>query len=202
MNWKSWAPLTGIVFVVLLVVGVIVRGEPPDLDSPAQEIVAHYSDDKDSVIAGSILIGLAPVFLLFFAGSLRSALRRAEGEGGVLSAVALVGGAVFAVGIALDATISVALAETVDDIEPSAVQALQALLEYGFVPGTVGAVVLLVSSGISIVRHGALPQWLGWVAIVLGVAFATTFFIAFLLAGIWILVVSVVLAMRAGAATA
>ena len=61
----------------------------------------------------------------------------------------------------------------------------------------------LIASGISIVRHGALPRWLGWVAIVLGVASATpAFFIAFLLAAIWILIVSVMLALRARPATA
>ena len=49
MNWASWAPLTGVVFIVLAVVGFIVQGQPPDVESPVQEIVAHYSDNKDSV---------------------------------------------------------------------------------------------------------------------------------------------------------
>ena len=173
------------------------------MESPVQEIVDHYSGDKDSIVVGSILIGLGTVFLLFFAGSLRSVLRRAEGEGGVLSTIALVGATVLAVGIAIDATISVALAESVDDIEPSAVQALQALWDNDFLPAIVGAVVFLIASGISIVQHGALPRWLGWVAIALGVASATpVLFIALPLAGIWILVVSVMLAMRARTATA
>ena len=36
-------------------------------------------------------------------------------------------------------------------------------------PIAIGIVVLLLSSGLSIVRYGALPKWLGWVAIVLAV---------------------------------
>ena len=49
-----------------------------------------------------------------------------------------------------------------------------------------------------IVRYGALPKWLGWVAIVFGVVALTPFgFFAFLGGIVWILVVSIMLTMRA-----
>jgi hypothetical protein len=194
MRKDWWTPLTGVAFLVVLVVGFIVGGEPPDADSPAQEIVDHYVDNKDSVIAGAILTGVAATLLVFFAGSLRRALRAAEGPGGVLSAVAFAGAIIMAVGAAIDGTISFALAERADDIEPTAVQALQALWDNDFLPIAVGAAVLLLASGLSIVRHGAVPRWLGWVAILLAIVSMTPLgFIGFLGGALWILIVSVFL---------
>jgi len=196
VNRYSLAPLTGVVGVVLAAIGLILVGEPPDADSPVKEIVDHYTDSKDSVIAGVILLGFSVIFFLFFAGSLRAALRRVEGEAGVLSAVALAGATVFVVGVAIDSTISVGLAEAVDDIEPSAVQALQALWDNDGLPIVIGQIVFLIASGISIVRHRALPVWLGWAAIVIAVVVAVLDIVGIIAAGVWILVVSVMLAMR------
>ncbi len=183
---REWlAPLTGVLFVVLVVIGFVIAGEPPDAGDPAQEIIDHYTDNKDSVIIGAALGGLAAMFLVFFGGYLRKVLRAAEGEGGVLSAVAFAGTIIVAVGAAIDATISIALAESVEDIEPAAVQALQALWDNDFIPLALGIELFLFATGISILRHRALPVWLGWVAIVLGILGATPAgFIAFLATGI------------------
>ena len=90
-------------------------------------------------------------------------------RGGVLSAVVLAGASVFVVGVALDSTIGFGLAESVEDIDPSGVQALQALWDNDGLPIVIGQIVFLIASGISIVRHRALPAWLGWAAIVIAV---------------------------------
>jgi hypothetical protein len=198
-----WVPLTGVAFIVVLIIGGLIAGEPPDADSPVQEIVDHYADNKDAIEVGSFVGVAAVVLLVFFGAYLRSVLSAAEGPGGILSALALVGAAIVAVGFAIDITISIALAEAVDDIEPAAVQALQALWDNDFVPLALGSLVFLISSGLSILRHGALPRWLGWVALVLAViGFTPLGFVAFIGAGLWIAVVSVMLTMRARAATA
>jgi hypothetical protein len=197
MRKDWWTPLTGVAFLIVLVVGFIVGGEPPDADSPVQEIVDHYVDNKDSVMAGAILTGIAATLLIFFAGSLRRALNAAEGPGGVLSAVAFAGAIVMAVGAAIDGTISFALAERADDIDPTAVQALQALWDNDFLPIAVGAAVLLLASGLSIVRHGAVPKWLGWVAILLAIISMTPLgFVGFLGGAVWILITSIYLTLR------
>jgi hypothetical protein len=203
MNREWWAPLTGVAFIVVAIVGFAIGGEPPDADSPAQEIVDHYVDNEGSVMAGAVLGGIAASLLIFFAGYLRKVLSAAEGPGGVLSAVALVGAAILAVGAALDATLSFALAETADDIEPASVQTLQALWDNDFMPFAIGNQVFLLASGLSVVRHGALPKWLGWVAIVLGVIAVTPIgFAAFIGGAIWIAIVSVMLSLRLRSATA
>jgi hypothetical protein len=76
--------------------------------------------------------------------------------------------------------------------------ALQALWDNDFIPLALGTEVFLISTGLSIVRHAALPKWLGWVALVLAVVgFTPIGFVAFGGAGLWIAVVSVMLAVRA-----
>jgi Domain of unknown function (DUF4386) len=200
---RDWlAPLTGVVFIVLAIVGFAIQGEPPTAaDDPVEEIVSHYVDNEGSVMFGSALATIAALFLVFFFGYLRKVLRAAEGEGGVLSLISFAGAVVLAVGVALDSTIAFALAETADDIDPTAVQALQALWDNDFLPLALGVSLLMLATGLSVVRHGALPKWLGWVAIVIGVVGITPIgFFAFLVAAIWILVVSVMLTMRARAA--
>ena len=203
MKRDWWVPLTGVAFIVVLIIGGLIAGEPPDADSPVQEIVDHYADNKDAIEVGSFVGVAAVVLLVFFGAYLRSVLSAAEGPGGILSALALVGAAIVAVGFAIDITISIALAEAVDDIEPAAVQALQALWDNDFVPLALGSLVFLISSGLSILRHGALPRWLGWVALVLAViGFTPLGFVAFIGAGLWIAVVSVMLTVRARATAA
>jgi hypothetical protein len=195
-------PLTGVAFVVVLIIGFLVGGEPPDVKNPPQEIVDHYVDNKDSVQFGVLFELIAAGLLLFFAGYLRKVLRAAPGEGGMLPAVALAGATVMAVGAAFDAAISFSLAEAADDIEPTSVQALQALWDNDWPPIALGAAVLLLSSGLSIALYGSLPRWLGWVAVLLGVVgFTPIGFVAFLGGGLWILVVSVMLTVRARALT-
>jgi hypothetical protein len=200
---REWlAPLSGIVFFVLAVVGFLLAGEPPDVsEDSARELVDHYSDNKDSVMVGSAIVTIGATFLVLFFGYLRKVLRAAEGEGGVLSLVAFAGAVIFAIGVAVDSTISFALAETADDIDPTAVQALSALWENDFLPFALGVQVMLLATGLSVILHGALPKWLGWVALLLAVIAVTPVgFIAFLATGLWVLVVSVLLSLRARAA--
>ena len=58
-RWEWLAPLTGVAFVVVVVVSFILMGEPPDADDPASEIVEHYVDNKDSIEIGALLGALA-----------------------------------------------------------------------------------------------------------------------------------------------
>jgi hypothetical protein len=203
MNREMLAPLTGVALIVVVILGFAIGGEPPGADSSAEEIVDFYVDNDSSVMFGAALEGFAATLLIFFAGFLRQVLRAAEGEGHMLSAVAMAGAIVIAVGLAFDATLSFALAETAEDLEPASVQTLQALWENDFVPFAVGFQVFLLASGISILRHGALPKWLGWVAIVLAVIAITPIgFIAAGLGTVWILIVSVISTLRLRSAPA
>ncbi len=195
---SRWAPLTGAAFFVLAIASFAVTGETPDTDDPVREIVRFYVDNEDSVVVAAILATLAASFFVFFAGVVRRVLRDAEGPGGILSAVAFGGAIIFAGGIALDSTISFALADTANKLQPVGVQALSALYSSDFLVFILGLQIFLLATGISVVRHGAMPAWIGWIAIVLGVLAVTPIgFFAFLVAGILILIISVLLTVRA-----
>jgi hypothetical protein len=57
--------------------------------------------------------------------------------------------------------------------------------------------------GISVIRDGAFPKWMGWVLILLGVvAFTPIGFAAVIGLALWILIVSVMLTLRARGGTA
>ena len=89
---KAIGPLTGILFVVLAIVAVVVGGETPDIDDSPVKIVDFYLDNDESQQLASALLALACVALIFFLGSLRRALRAAPGDEGVLSTMAPLGG--------------------------------------------------------------------------------------------------------------
>ena len=198
-----WVPLTGIAFVVVAIASFIVGGEPPGADDGAQKVADFYRDNESSVMFGAALVGVAATLLVFFAGYLRRELRRAEGEDGMLSLVAFAGAVILAVGVAIDATLLFAMAEAAEDVQPAQLQTMQAIWDNDFLPMALGVGVFLLASGLSIVRHGALAAWMGWIAIVLGVtAMTPAGFAAFMGGGVWILIASTMLALRARSAPA
>jgi Domain of unknown function (DUF4386) len=201
---KDWlVPLTGVGFIVVGIVSFIVGGEPKSADDPVREIVAYYVDNKDSVQAGAFIGVAATVLLVFFGAYLRRILREGAEEGEMLSLVSFIGVVIVAVGLAIDTTILVALSEAADDINPVAVQSLQALWDNDFVPLVLGVLLFLWGTGLSVIRSGVLPKWLGWVMIVLGVVGVTPIgFVSAIGAAILVLVLSILLSVRARSAAA
>ena len=199
---KDWlVPLTGVAFILVGILGFIIGGEPKSADEPVGEIVDFYVDNKDSVQLGAIVSVVAGLLLIFFGAYLRKVLHAAAGEGEILSLVSFVGLVVVAVGLAIDGTILFALAEAADDIDPVAVQALQALWDNDFLPIALGVLAFLWATGISVIRSGALPKWLGWVMILLGIVGVTPIgFVAAIGAAILVLVLSILLSLRARSA--
>jgi hypothetical protein len=94
------------------------------------------------------------------------------------------------VGARLDAELAVG--------DPTAVQALQALWDNDFVPIVLGTQLFLWGTGISVIRSAALPRWLGWVMVLLGViGFTPLGFVAAIGSAVLVLVLSVWLSLRA-----
>jgi hypothetical protein len=196
-SWEWVAPLSGAAFVVVAIVALVVTGQPEDASHSPEEIVDWYTSHTGSVQVGTFLTAFSAALFVFFAGYLRMILRAAEGERGMLSLVSFAGALVVAVGAAVDATLMLAIAERADDISGESVQTLQALWDNDFVPIAVGTLIFLWSTGISILRHGALNRWFGWALIVLGIVAMTPLgFVAFLGMALWILVVSILLVVR------
>lgn len=201
---REWlVPLTGVGFVLLGIVSFIVGGEPKSADEPVREIVDYYVDNKDSIQVAAFIGVAATLLLVFFGAYLRGVLHAAAPEGEILSLVSFLGLVVVAVGFAIDTTILIALSEAADDIDPVAVQSLQALWDNDFVPLVLGVLMFLWATGLAVIRTGALPKWLGWVMVVLGVVALTPIgFVAAIGAAILVLVLSILLSVRARSAPA
>jgi hypothetical protein len=200
---ERFAPLAGVLFLVLVIVAVIVGGESPSADDSLQTILDYFKGDRDSALAASIILGSATVPFLWFAGVLRSVLAAAEGPPARLANTALSGAIVIAVGVLLLAGFTFTAADTVNDVPPQTTQTLSALQADFYFPVLFGTAVFMLASGLAIVRSVALPAWLGWVALVLGVAaltFSPASFFATILMIVWTAVVGVMLFQRGGAA--
>jgi hypothetical protein len=201
VNWKKLVPLSGILAVVAIIASFLIVGETPDTDAPVNEVVSYYTKhDSDAQFAGAIL-ALGAVMFLIFSSTLAGVLRKAQGGTGGSSAIAYSGGIVFATGIAIFAGLTFALGDVGQDIEPSAVQAIHVLNEDLFFPVAVGCEVFLIGAAAAVLKTGALPKWLGWLAIagaVIGLTPVGFFSLAVL--GIFTLVSSVMLSMRADTA--
>jgi hypothetical protein len=203
MNTKVIGPLTGFLFVVLVALAFIVSGETPSTDDSRQEIVSFYLDNDSEQAAAAAILALATVAFLFFLGSLRNALRAAPGDEGGLSTVTLLGGLMIAVGASIFAGIGFTLGDAADELDESAIVTLNALNSDMFFTVAVGTAVFNLGLALAILRHGALPRALGWVALVVGVVGLTPLgFFAFLATGIVVIWTSVVLAQRATASAA
>ncbi len=75
--WSRWAAVAGIVFVVLLIVGVVLISDQPNSDASDQEIVSYLDDTGVHVrnIIGLYLWVLAGASFLGFLSHLRTTLR-------------------------------------------------------------------------------------------------------------------------------
>lgn len=196
---ERFAPLAGVLFVLLVIVALTVGGESPSADDSVETVLDYFDGDRDSALAASIILAIATVPFLWFAGVLRSVLAAAEGPPARLANTAWGGAIVIAVGIALLAGFTFAAADTVNDVPAETTQTLSVLQADLFFPVMIGAAVFLLASGLAIVRSGALPAWLGWAALVLGVAaltFTPAAFFAIVLMLVWIVVVGATLFMR------
>jgi hypothetical protein len=193
-TWERLAPLTGLVFVVIAVITFAIGGSTPGDHASAVKVATFYGKHHDKHMALAFILALSIPFLLFFVSTLRFELRRAGGTGQLANA-AFGGGVMAAVGFGILAFVHYALADAADSAKTLATtQTLNVLDNTDFIPVAAGVGVLVLASGLSVVRHGGLPTWLGWVAVVIGVlAFTPAGFFAFLASGIWIAVASILL---------
>ena len=193
-TWERLAPLTGVAFVVIAVIAFAIGGSTPGDHDTAQQVQDFYGKHHDKHMLLSFILALSIPFLLFFVSTLRYELRRAGGTGQLANA-AFAGGVLAGVGFGILAFVHLALADAADSANTLATtQVLNVLDNTDFIPVAAGVGVLVLAAGLSTVRHGGLPRWLGWVGVVIGVlAFTPAGFFAFLASGLWIAIASILL---------
>jgi hypothetical protein len=196
-GWERFAPLTGFVFVAITVAVFSIGGSTPDEHDSAEKVRDFYTRRHDKHAALAFVLALGVPFLLFFASTLRTHLREAGGTGQLATAV-LAGGAVAAAGFGVLATVHLALASAAENANTlGTLQTINVLDNNDFIPAAGGLGVLVLAAGLSVLRHGGLPRWLGVLGVLFGiVVFTPAGFFGFLACGLWIAVVSVVITMN------
>jgi hypothetical protein len=191
---RWFPPFTGVIFVALFVAIMILIGNGQDAtEKTAQEIATYYQNNDGKETVAAILIGFAAMFILFFGSWLRKLLRDADETDGILPSVVLVAAGVFSAGAAVGGSIHLALPDLADNIDPVALQAINGIDYDLFLFFPVGLGTMFLAAGLSGIRHGGLPKWLSWAGVVIGVIFFTpVFWVMFVLAPLWILIVSII----------
>lgn len=213
--WERLAAATGIVFVILSIAAALIGGQVGTRD-----VVDFFVERRTPLLIQSYLFGLASVFFLWFLGSLRGYLGRAEGNGRRLSTVAFAGGIMTLVLLLIAGVIQTALAEGIAELsDPGISRALYALVVIASDLTNFPTVAFAAATGLVILRTNALPKWLGWLSLVVGInglirgiavvvdtgplsstgAYENISVMMFL---IWLLLLSIFLVLRVGAARA
>jgi hypothetical protein len=194
---ERYAPLTGLLFVVLVLVAVIVGGETPGANDGIVKVIKYWRENDDQAIVASIIAAFSTVALLWFAGVWRAALAAAEKPPARLANTAFAGAVLAAAGWSMLIAFNFMAAETIGDVEPQVTQTFSALQSDFFFPLAIGFSVFLLASGLAMLRTGLFPAWMGWAAVVLGVLCVTPAgFFALLIALAGIIAVSLMLYMR------
>jgi hypothetical protein len=171
-RWERIAAGLGIIFVVLQVAAGAMLGGAPALDAPSPEIQRYLVDDGGNVLVAATMAALAAFFGLWFLGSLRTFLERAEGAPGHLSKVAF-GAGLVTITMATTAslpTVALAWDDTAARAEPGLLQAVWNLNTLALVPIGSSAGVFCLAIALIILRTRVLPAWLGWIGVLAAVA--------------------------------
>ena len=198
MDTRRVLPLSGVAFVVLALVAVIgLGGETPSNDASPAEILSFY--DAHTVRQGiaAFVFALSVPFLVFFGVSLASSLWTESADRQPVWQCVCIGGSVLAgAGLLIAAWVHFSLADGADNkVAAEALQGLNTLDSNAWMAWNAGfGVMLLGAAGCMIARTRA-HQWMGWAALILGIALFIPFadFFALILTLLWIIVASVML---------
>lgn len=189
-------PLTGVAFFALFLASFALGsgGDTASTHSAVSYYVAHQSQIRVSL--SLMMIGV--VALLFFAPFLCNVLRGTGDGNQPLAGAVLAGGAMWGAGLLILAVTQDAFLHAAVNGQAGAATALNVLDSNDFYPMIGGMAITLLAAGIATVRGAALPAWLGWIAILIGLlALAGPLgMIAFFAAPFWILIAAVVLTAR------
>ena len=201
---------SGIIAVLLMIV-LVVAGVPAfenvfNFQGSAQQFGASITKYRRTLGLVNFIIGVNGVLIIWFTGTLRTILKRAEGEPGLLSTAAYSAGTLWAfMWILYAALVSSAIELPGFYQDPAGAKTIFPLAFHMiFSPiALLLPAVLLGATALITLRTRVLPRWLGWVSAVfallnvmasgLGSIFGAPAVIMALLLPLWIAATSIVL---------
>lgn len=201
MSETKLAPLSGVVFVLLLGVAALVVRNFTFM--PPAERALEIFEDRWAIVGGAYLGALSTFFLLWFAGSLRSFLIAAERGKSRLGSLAFGGGVFAAVAVALGFVLLAAGAERLAVGGGLSGDAATTILDLsGVLTGNAapfGFAAMLLATAIAVYRTRVMPVWVAWVSGLLAVGLLSPVNWAFLFAPlIWVPAMGIAVSLRLG----
>lgn len=189
---RKLLPLSGIALVGVIVVAVCLAGSSPSSTASGAKVASYYDTHQARMFAASLLFPAAGVLAVIFASTLGRALGAGES---VWERVLVGGGALFAAALGLVGALNFGLADSPTKISESSLQALNLLMNDGWVFWNAAMGVLMIGAAGAWLTSARRPRWLGHAACVLGIALFIPFadFFALLASGLWIVAVSLIL---------
>lgn len=189
---------TGPVYAVLfLAAGLLLEGDTPGEKSSGAEVIKYYNGHSGRTLTEVFAAPAIVALLVLFAAELR-ARARALGDRGAGPSVMFGGAVLLGAGMLTGAFVSLGLASASDHHQAQVAQTLNVLGNADWIPFIAGLAVFLLGAGITVLRTGMLPKWLGWVALVGGVVSLAGpgGFIGYFAAPLWIIVAGIMLGVR------
>ena len=153
-KWSQLAPLSGVLFTVLYLIGSLLIAAFDYLPEPSQ-VVDFFTDDALRIQTGGYVATVSVFFLLWFPGSLGAFLSTADGRNGRLAIVAFGGGVASSSTVLISSVIMLAAAARAGS--DGGIGSEAATLAYDLYGGIVGSLALL-----PLLLSGAAPCLGGW----------------------------------------
>lgn len=195
------APLTGIVAVTLLVSSLTAVGLNNYL--PSVDYIFTFLDDNAAQMGTWVYVGLLAAFLMvWFAGSVSSAIDTGEGDTGRLARIAFGGGLATGIVMAITFAMTSAAMDRASNarsgISPegaTTIYDLRSSLIGGALPFALA--LFAGAAGTAIIRSGRFPAWFGWLGILAALASMSPIgYLGQVMPMIWLAIASVWLFIR------
>lgn len=196
------APLAGALAGILWLVGILVvqSGNPADPDAP-EEIVGYFRDERTTILAGGLLVGLGMFAFFWFLSVLPRFMMDRAGGGEWLARAATIGGtAGGAMMLGLTGPHTTGATTDIELLGPETSVALWRLSHTFFVAAEVAFAVFVAAVALRALDARTLPRWLAWPGLVIAVVLLIlpiAWLALIVLVPVWLIAVAIVLSRRA-----
>lgn len=202
--WDRLGALSGIVFVVLFIIGTSISpdGGAPSPGADAAVLTNYLAGNGDGFRHQAGFLLAATFFLICFVAYLRLHLQRHEGEDGWIASAAYAGGLITAGLFLVMGSLGLAQGVAVNEGADIQVSSMLNVLAWDFISAAGPSLGLLIgATSVAGLRYAALPRWVSWtgvpiaVLLVAGTVISAAWY-GFMLSMPWLLLVSSVLLVR------
>lgn len=188
--WNRVGGVAGILFFISMLVLITLMPlthsvSEPAFDAPSSALLAYARSESNLPYALELVLVVGLFSFIVFATVLAARFRASEDQSDLAPTLVRLATVIFALmGLAL---IAIGLAGTFrhGDLDATGASILSGLANGFFVTGWAAIGGFLMASGVASLSCQAFPSWLGWSALVIGIAMLLS--IAFPLTAIWLL---------------